>query len=70
MTDTTISVPEIHCGHCKMSIEGAVGDLDGVEDATVDIEARTVAVRFDAPATIEGIVGAIEDVGYEVPALD
>ena len=30
MTETTLSVPEIHCDHCKMSIEGAVGALDGV----------------------------------------
>ena len=27
MTETTLSVPEIHCGHCKMSIEEAVGAL-------------------------------------------
>ena len=31
MTETTLSVPEIHCDHCKMSIEGAVGALDGVD---------------------------------------
>ena len=70
MTDLNISVPEIHCDHCKMSIEGAVGALDGVDAATVDIDARTVAVSFTAPASAEAIVGAIEDVGYEVPSLD
>jgi len=70
MTELNISVPEIHCDHCKMSIEGAVGALDGVETATVDIEARSVAVSFAEPASIESIVGAIEEVGYEVPTLD
>jgi copper chaperone len=68
MTELTISVPEIHCDHCKMSIEGAVGALDGVEQTTVDIEARTVDVTFEPPASFAAIVGAIEDVGYEVPA--
>lgn len=68
MTDKTLSVPEIHCDHCKMSIEGAVGALDGVASALVDVEQRTVSVAFDAPASIEGIIGAIEDQGYEVPA--
>lgn len=67
MTDTTLSVPEIHCNHCKMSIEGAVGALDGVTAATVDVDARTVAISYAAPATLDQIVGAIEDQGYAVP---
>ncbi|MCB2224528.1 MAG: copper ion binding protein [Actinobacteria bacterium] len=67
MTDLTLNVPEIHCDHCKMSIEGAVGALDGVASARVDVAATTVAVEFDAPATAEAIVAAIEGQGYEVP---
>jgi len=68
MTETTLSVPEIHCDHCKMSIEGAVNALDGVASAEVNVEKATVSVGFDAPASIEGIIGAIEDQGYEVPS--
>jgi len=68
MTETTLSVPEIHCDHCKHSIEGAVGALDGVTSAAVDVEQRTVSVEFDAPASVDGIIEAIEDQGYEVPA--
>jgi copper chaperone CopZ len=34
----------------------------------VDVEKATIAVAFDAPTTIEDIVGAIEGQGYEVPA--
>lgn len=67
MTQTTLSVPEIHCDHCKMSIESAVGALDGVTSAVVDVPARAVTVSFDAPATLETIVTAIEDQGYDVP---
>jgi copper chaperone len=67
METTTISAPEIHCGHCKESIEGAVGPMDGVERAEVDIDARNVSVTYD-PATIsrEAIVAAIEEQGFEV----
>ncbi|MBU1227149.1 MAG: copper ion binding protein [Actinobacteria bacterium] len=67
MTETTLSVPEIHCDHCKMSIEGAVGALEGVTKAEVDVPAATVTVTFDAPAAMEAIVGAIEGQGYAVP---
>ncbi len=68
MTETTLSVPEIHCDHCKMSIEGAVKALDGVASAEVSVEKATVSVGFDAPASIEGIISAIEDQGYDVPS--
>ncbi len=69
MTNRTLSVPEIHCGHCKSSIEGAVGAVDGVERAAVDIDASTVDLNYDGTdTTFAAVVEAIEDVGYEVPA--
>lgn len=67
MTSTTLSVPEIHCGHCKASIEGAVGPLDGVAAVEVDVDARSVRVDHDDAVTVRTLVDAIEDQGYEVP---
>ena len=67
MSRITLNVPDISCGHCKTSIEGAVNELAGVESALVDIEARSVAVAFDEThQTRERIVEAIEGQGYEV----
>ncbi len=66
MTTLTLSVPDISCGHCKASIEGALQPLDGVTSATVDIEARNVAVSFDAPATLDSVIATIEEQGYDV----
>jgi len=69
MTTMTISVPEIHCDHCKHSIEGALAPLPGVASARVDVEARTVTVEVDERVTDRGrLVGAIEEQGYDVPA--
>jgi copper chaperone len=69
MTTMTISVPEIHCDHCKHSIEGALAPLPGVASAQVDISARTVTVEVDERVTDRGrLVAAIEDQGYDVPA--
>ena len=71
MTQVTIQVPDIHCGHCKTSLEGAVGDLSGVTSAEVTIEARTVDVTFDKTLTpMDDIVEAIEDQGYEVLSVE
>jgi copper chaperone len=69
MTTMTISVPEIHCDHCKHSIEGALAPLPGVASARVDVEARMVTVEVDEMLTDRGrLVAAIEDQGYDVPA--
>ena len=69
MVTETLSVPEIHCDHCKSSIEGALGPIGGVEGASVDIAARTVTVIYDDASVDRGdLVEAIEQQGYEVPA--
>jgi copper chaperone len=68
MTTTTLRVPEIHCGHCKSSIEGAVSALEGVESVTVDIEPRTVTLTYDENAvSLARVKETIEEIGYEVP---
>ncbi len=67
MTSRTLSVPDISCQHCKSSIEGAVGPLNGVDSVEVAIDDRTVAIDYDGTdATFEVIVAAIEEQGYEV----
>ena len=67
MKTETFSVPDISCGHCKMSIEGATGALTGVAESTVDIPGKTVTITYDADDLgIEEIVSAIEEQGYEV----
>jgi len=68
MTMTTLNVPDISCGHCKSSIEGAVGPLDGVNAVEVHVDERTVDLAYDGTdATFNAIVAAIEEQGYEVP---
>lgn len=66
MATTTISVPEIHCDHCKSSIEGAVGVLPGVESAEVSVPDKNVTVAYDDTAvSIEVIREAIVEQGYD-----
>ncbi len=71
MTTRTITVPEIHCDHCKTSIEGALSPLQGVERALVDIEARQVTVDYDDTMIgPQALAEAIEEQGYDVPAQE
>jgi len=64
---TTLNVPTISCSHCKQTIEGAVGQLAGVRNVAVDIDARTVDIDFDpGQVTLPKIVAVIDEAGYEV----
>jgi copper chaperone len=67
VTDISLNVPEVHCGHCKESIEGAVGALGGVASVEVGIDSRIVNVSYDgSDSTLSAVVSAIEGQGYTV----
>ncbi len=67
MSEVLLQAPEIHCDHCKMSIEGAVGALDGVDSVEVAIADATVQVSFDeSRLELARIKQAIEEQGYAV----
>ena len=67
MRQVLLQAPEIHCDHCKMSIEGAVGALEGVSFVEVAIADATVDVTFDDNTTdLDAIKHTIEEQGYAV----
>ncbi|MGH9148855.1 MAG: copper ion binding protein [Acidimicrobiales bacterium] len=69
MSAVTLSVPGIHCDHCKMSIEGALRRLDGVSSAEVSVAERRVEVTYEeSEVDLEAIENAIVEQGYDLPA--
>jgi len=67
MTNTVLQVPEIHCDHCKSSLEGAVGALDGVAKVEVAIADATLDVDYnESEVGLGAIKTAIEEQGYAV----
>lgn len=66
MNTITLNVPDISCGHCKSSIEGAVSGLEGVDSVEVAIDDRTVAVTYADDLSLDTIVETIEEQGYAV----
>ncbi|HJW76428.1 MAG TPA: heavy-metal-associated domain-containing protein [Thermoleophilia bacterium] len=66
-THVVLNVPAISCPHCKMAIEGAVRDMEGVLSVSVEVPDKTVSLEFDADRVdLEEIKGAIEEEGYPV----
>jgi Cu2+-exporting ATPase len=46
---TELAIPGIHCGGCVARIESALGELDGVEQARVNLSTRRAAVTWHSP---------------------
>ncbi len=47
----TVHVPGISCGHCVMTIEKELDDLDGVEDVKTEHASKRVTVSWDPEVT-------------------
>lgn len=58
MSEKTVNVPNISCGHCVKTIEREVGALDGVRSVSAEQDTRRVVVSWD-PETTDWVV--IED---------
>ena len=67
MKDITLEVKGMTCGHCKMAVEGALKELEGVTGSEVDLETGKVKVIYDeTKVTVEAMKEAVEDQGYDV----
>jgi copper chaperone CopZ len=51
MTERTVKVLNISCGHCVKTIERELGELDGVDSVQADAGDGSVTVRWDENAT-------------------
>ena len=69
MSNTTLTIPGIHCEHCQQAIEGALGDLEGVRSARVSVPDRSVDVDYDdSVVSLDVIKDTIIEQGYDLPA--
>jgi len=62
---TVLKVPDMTCGHCELSIQEALYELDGVERAKAGHATGDVEVAYDEDKVgTEQFREAIEEVGY------
>ncbi|WP_301421237.1 copper chaperone CopZ [Mammaliicoccus lentus] len=67
--EQTIKVEGMTCNHCKLSVEGALNQLDGVNNASVNLEENNVQVAYEeGKVNFDQMKEAIEDQGYDVEA--
>ena len=67
MTEVRLHAPDIECDGCANSIKKALGRLNGITSAEVDVDAKDVAATYDENLTDRAaIVAALEDAGFPV----
>jgi len=68
METKKLSIPNITCGHCVMTIQRELDEIDGVSEVEGDPTAKEITVEWDAPATLEKIKSTLKEINY--PAAD
>ncbi|NLV86235.1 MAG: heavy-metal-associated domain-containing protein [Clostridiales bacterium] len=67
MEQAVLKVDGMSCNHCVNAVTKAVNALGGIEDVSVDLGGKTVAVKFDpSKSSLEAIKSAIDGQGFEV----
>ncbi len=64
MEKQTFSIPNISCGHCVMSIKNELSELEGVKTVEGDPAQKSIAVEWEAPATLDQIKTVLTDINY------
>lgn len=58
------------CNHCKMRVEKALGELEGVNNVSVDLEAKKATLDIVGEVGDAILKEAVEDAGYDVTAIN
>jgi len=64
MTNTTVQVQGMTCGHCVSTVTTAVGAVPGVSAVEVDLRSGTVTTTGTADAN--AVARAVTAAGYDV----
>jgi copper chaperone CopZ len=68
METKTLSIPNISCGHCVMSIKKELSEMEGVTKVEGDPASKSVPLEWGAPATLGRIKDTLKEINY--PAAD
>lgn len=61
----TFTIENMTCALCPVTVKSAIVGVNGVQSATIDLNAKTATVVFNSAATTqEGIAAASTDAGY------
>jgi copper chaperone CopZ len=66
METITLSIPNINCHHCIMTIKRESGFVGGTEFVSGDIEGKTATFNVTNDKALESLKETLAEVGYPV----
>jgi copper chaperone len=60
---TQLKVNGMTCGHCQAAVKRALESVEGVQNASVDLQTGTAKV--EGSANVSTLVAAVEEEGYQ-----
>ncbi len=64
MEKQTLTVPNITCGHCVMTIKNELSELEGIETVEGNPENKSITVEWETPTTMEKIKDTLKEINY------
>ncbi|MFZ4726418.1 MAG: heavy-metal-associated domain-containing protein [Paludibacter sp.] len=65
MSEKTLIIKGMSCGHCSARVEKVLNAIDGVE-AKVDLDKNSATLKLSKEISDETLKTAVDNIGYEV----
>jgi copper chaperone CopZ len=70
MNTAKLTVPDMSCGHCEMTVKNTLGPIAGIDEVIVDLPTKTVRVTYDpAQVSVDQMGAALAEEFYPVAAV-
>ena len=66
METITLSIPNISCNHCVMTVKREGGFVDGAEFVSGDVEGKTATFRIASDDVLAALKATLAEAGYPV----
>ncbi len=66
MKEVTLSIPNISCNHCVMTIKRESGFVDGAEFVSGDVDGKTATFQVANDEALVDLKAALAEAGYPV----
>ena len=63
--EKTLKVEGMMCPRCKAHVEKACKSVEGVIEATADVEKGNVVIKLDNENLVQTVINSIKEEGYE-----
>ncbi len=65
MIKKIITIEGMHCGHCAATVEKAIGSLEGITSAKVNLDKKVCVAKTNTEISDDLIIKAVTNSGFE-----